>query len=1218
MIQRTSAPQPPAGFSTRSFVFSGAILLYAGLVLMWGGCTFDSSQLEARTCAGDTECVSFGENYRCIQGYCMETEVETCTSDSQCSDDSFCNGNEICNPGGEGATAFGCAAGAPPNVDDGIDCTEDICDEAADEIKHTTGNCECARENNNLPCETLAFTMGLICVQPICNDKLECEFLAAPPGENCGDDGFTCSVQPTCNNMGECVETAQDSMCNDNLMCNGVETCNPDAPNRDPVTGCVPGEAVPFDDGIACTSDSCDEAMGVINDPAACECQNPGTPCQLDVDQCRVINCSLEFTCEETIIAGQPCDDGVHCTDTDLCNDAGECVGVPTATLCSDMLFCTTDLCDPFSFNSDENGCIHPVKVPPDDGVECTVDLCDNDTESFVYQPVNCAACSGDAECVPDQANPCLRYFCDNEQCVTEPVEQGSTCDDGFNCTQNDVCDGTGQCTGTLSDETCGDPIACNGVEICQPEHPDANEQGCRSLDPPNVDDNNPCTLDTCQECNPAQDPACVPGEDFTVVNTPGAECGCQNDEDCPAELCEVGVCNEAFACEIQPAQPGASCDDGIACTENSTCNAAGQCGNGDATNCECENNGDCIPGPCEQFGSCVEGACVFEPEDAGTTCALSQCDTASTCDGAGTCVRVNNDALCSDICTAAPPSCSPENPQADPGTGCVSTQAPNNTACDAMCGDTAAPGTCQQGVCTVTADREGPTGSPSCNDGQDNDCDGLVDAADSDCATPTAVEITAVTPSPVSGLGGAGASLEVVARDQNGDPVTLQTENLYCTGRQIAYEQTFDDPATINNIENQSELTPLETGEGTFAASVTSGVTFSGDNTAVGMTICNGHGLEIGPFALPNPAETPKRSLGISIDMANPTTQGLGDGAFMVVSYKTNASNDKFLPLVALGGSSTFDNDLEAYEFLTHNANNYTNITVRIDLVTDDMFRNRSCGFVDAVRLFNTTLSDPAQSTGKTFLPWTYGGTTEDSTQTFLSSFNAQLNGFFAESFPAETSLSLSSDAAITGVQRGVEWSFSAGNLGVLPPPPILTYPNDLHRSDMLVFDFAGQTRDTSTFSQWTQLISAQVPIDFENPMNIRKLASLAPNTNLPDHLISHYDVTPGAVARFTRFQVVLPEDFKPLLNRTLAFTKATTQGSVYLDEFLLYSFTEPSVEDIQLEVQAPTPGQTQVHPAVVRSARTGKVRVQCYWQQPGNPDTETIASEPINLEFQ
>ena len=53
------------------------------------------------------------------------------------------------------------------------------------------------------------------------------------------------------------------------------------------------------------------------------------------------------------------------------------------------------------------------------------------------------------------------------------------------------------------------------------------------------------------------------------------------------------------------------------------------------------------------------------------------------------------------------------------------------------------APDVCQNGgqVCVQDqpAGTEGPFGSPTCQDGLDNDCDGLTDAADPDCAAPVA-----------------------------------------------------------------------------------------------------------------------------------------------------------------------------------------------------------------------------------------------------------------------------------------------------------------------------------------------------------------------------------------------------------------------------------------------------------------------------------------------
>ncbi len=90
-----------------------------------------------------------------------------------------------------------------------------------------------------------------------------------------------------CNPLtGECVHAPNDALCDDQLFCNGVETCRPDHPDAYGMSGCVPGvepdcsgsdvgecvrgrcnvtsdqcDAVPHDalcdDGHSCTADSC-------------------------------------------------------------------------------------------------------------------------------------------------------------------------------------------------------------------------------------------------------------------------------------------------------------------------------------------------------------------------------------------------------------------------------------------------------------------------------------------------------------------------------------------------------------------------------------------------------------------------------------------------------------------------------------------------------------------------------------------------------------------------------------------------------------------------------------------------------------------------------------------------------------------------------------------------------------------------------------------------
>jgi hypothetical protein len=74
---------------------------------------------------------------------------------------------------------------------------------------------------------------------------------------NC-DDGVGCTVD-ACDALLGCSNTPDDSACNDGNVCNGEETCDPDA-------DCQDGEPLNCDDGNACTADSCDPETGCANE----------------------------------------------------------------------------------------------------------------------------------------------------------------------------------------------------------------------------------------------------------------------------------------------------------------------------------------------------------------------------------------------------------------------------------------------------------------------------------------------------------------------------------------------------------------------------------------------------------------------------------------------------------------------------------------------------------------------------------------------------------------------------------------------------------------------------------------------------------------------------------------------------------------------------------------------------------------------------------------
>jgi len=125
--------------------------------------------------------------------------------DTECNDDVFCNGVETCDPGAEGATSDGCAAGVlvaqDPMYDDGNECTQTFCDEDTQSVVHgPTLDCDCRTPD-------------------------DCR--AASPDDACGifecdtGTGFTCQrVQGMFEDPGV--------VCDDQVPCTGNDVCQPD------------------------------------------------------------------------------------------------------------------------------------------------------------------------------------------------------------------------------------------------------------------------------------------------------------------------------------------------------------------------------------------------------------------------------------------------------------------------------------------------------------------------------------------------------------------------------------------------------------------------------------------------------------------------------------------------------------------------------------------------------------------------------------------------------------------------------------------------------------------------------------------------------------------------------------------------------------------------------------------------------------------------------
>jgi hypothetical protein len=212
--------------------------------------------------------------------------------------------------------------------------------------------------------------------------------------------------------------------------------------------------------------------------------------------------------------------------------------------------------------------------------------------------------------------------------------------DDGNPCTVDSCDPATGvQHVAAADGTSCGDGDACNGAEICAAGQ-------CQAGPPPSLDDGNPCTVDSCDPLS--------------------------------------GVLNA-------PALAGTSCADGNECNGGETCDGTGACLPGTPPG----------PPPILVVDACHEATCdpvagwFLVPRAAGSSCADGTvCNGAETCDAMGFCI--DGAALVVDdgnVCTAD---------VCEPLTGVSHTAVGDGTACSN--GDVCVgPESCQAGACIAT-----------------------------------------------------------------------------------------------------------------------------------------------------------------------------------------------------------------------------------------------------------------------------------------------------------------------------------------------------------------------------------------------------------------------------------------------------------------------------------------------------------------------------------
>jgi len=148
-----------------------------------------------------------------------------------------------------------------------------------------------------------------------------------------------------------------------------------------------------------------------------------------------------------------------------------------------------------------------------------------------------------------DDANPCTVDWCDSLGCASEPVQDGTACDDGFADTVDDQCvQGTceGLLLGCVYDADCDDGNFCNGLEVC------AGAGGCVEGPAPSCGEPTACTA-----------PGCTPeGGCFTELAADGTPCddgrGETSEDVCLAGVCEGIVTGPAPALAVDALVPAA------------------------------------------------------------------------------------------------------------------------------------------------------------------------------------------------------------------------------------------------------------------------------------------------------------------------------------------------------------------------------------------------------------------------------------------------------------------------------------------------------------------------------------------------------------------------------------------------------------------------------------------------------------------------------------
>ncbi len=449
---------------------------------------------------------------------------------------------------------------------------------------------------NGRPC-----TAGGDCLSTNCVDGVCCTETACPECQACNVSGAE----------GTCQAVAGGTSCDDDVYCNGSDSC---------------------DGAGACTNHTGDPCPVPAYGADLC-----AQACNEDADDCTA-----------NAASGAPCgsDTADACTAADSCDGNGACLEnhAVSGTACDDESFCNgSDTCDGAGACTNHAGDPCPV---PAYGADFCATACNEDAADCTAN-----AASG-APCGSDTADACTAPdSCDGSGvCLGNHADSGASCDDDTFCNGSDTCDGAGACTNHTGDPC---PAPAYGADFCAAACSEAADD-CTA----NAASGAPCGSDTADACNA---PDSCDGSGACLSNFAESGTSCDDDTFCNG----TDTCDGAGACASHAGDPcpapaygadlcAAACnEDAGDCTANALSGAP--CGSDASDACT-------APDSCD--GS---GVCLGNHADIGTTCDdESFCNGSDTCDGVGACAsHVGNpcpgpdgDADCSESCDETADSC--------------------------------------------------------------------------------------------------------------------------------------------------------------------------------------------------------------------------------------------------------------------------------------------------------------------------------------------------------------------------------------------------------------------------------------------------------------------------------------------------------------------------------------------------------------------------------